>query len=685
MSATYLFGFNIFLSAFLIFFIQPMSAKFLLPQYGGSAFVWIACLLFFQMSLFIGYAYAYLLDRFLKIRNQVLTHVILIALAFYFMPLDIPAPSPAVSSPLAQIVYSLIASLLIPLTLVSSTSPLLQHWYCYCTKSEYPYRFYAISNAGSLIGLLGYPLYLEMWFPVDVQFLIWSSLFLLFAALSLGCSWCAFSKRKPSVQESKASLPKPTFWQISSWVLLPFISSALLVATTFYISQNLINMPLIWVLPLALFLISFIITFSDFRRTDTSFWNQLYIVWVALFSWLIFKNLFNGIDIILVLLALMYSAMMVCHAKLYQLRPPTKDLTLFYLMIAFGGMMGGLFVNLATWLQIKYWWDLYLPVLGVAVLSAIFAYHRYQAKPTKWTFSPCIIALLTLPMFSLTVLNNLKTSSKEEIYRHRNPYGIVTVLEKEIDTLQNYRQLRHGSIIHGLQFINPPMDTWPTSYYGYQSGVGGAISYLHTKQPSISVGAIGLGAGTIATLTKEKDTISFYEIDRDIIEVSSQYFSYLTNAKADIKIHLGDGRVNLQQLSDKEQKPIFDLIVVDAFSGDSIPFHLITKESFDLYQTLLKPNGIIAFHISNMYMDLTHITKGLVENSEIKHLLVTNQSDHQKGVFLSEWVLLTTDPSMRHWLKHAHYKIQPDHLIKPILWTDGSNSLIPILRLTSLQ
>lgn len=673
MKTSLVFAFNILIGAFLVFFIQPTSAKFILPAYGGSAYVWIACILFFQLSLFIGYLYAYLINRLLSAKYQAIIHILLIGVSLIYLPIAIDAPNRHIPSPAFQILGSLIDSMLLPLVLVSATSPLMQHWYAQTTGSKFPYKFYAISNAGSLLGLLGFPFLLELWLNVPAQFNLWSLLYVVFVLLSLAvCGLCLMrSQSAPSTVLSSLAATS-----LVKWAGLSAISSALLVAGTFYITQNLINMPLLWVIPLALYLISFIITFSDPKQIKLSFWHQNFVIWGLLFAWLLASNNLNGFDVIIVLIMLMFSGMMVTHSTLYRLRPVPEHLTLFYVMVALGGVFGSLFVNIITLANINHWWDLYLPLLAIAGLSLTFALRLYRPSPSIWHGMQLAASAFVIPAMVVAILLHINISQGDEIYRHRNFYGIISVIDKAPDQASHFRQLKHGSIVHGFQFLHPDMKQMPTAYYSHQSGVGGAFSFLH-QYGAIKVGAIGLGTGTIAALAKPGDSIDFYEIDQDIIYASQSYFSFLSDSQAAIQIIHDDGRLGLGS----SQTSKYDLLVIDAFSGDTIPFHLITEEAFELYQSMLKPNGIIAFHISNIYLNLAHVTHTLADKHWFNHEFVISAGDAKAGAFAADWCLLSQNTQLRPWLENNHYTLAPNAKLKEVVWTDASNSLLSVVRL----
>lgn len=682
-----LFALTIFLSAFLIFFIQPLLAKSLLPSFGGSVFVWVVSMLFFQFGLLLGYAYAYVVSR-ISIRWQVIIHISLLAISFYYIRNTLPAFDwQEAGWPPLQLFTLLCGKILLPFSILSATSPLFQSWYCKIKQTDFPYYFYSISNAGSLIGLFGFPLFFELWFALNNQMLVWNGLYGVYAILTLLCAIPVIHLiRAPHkiVHQKTEEVDKIPNFQIFLWLALTFLSSAFMLATSNFILQNIINMPLIWILPLALFLVSYIVTFAREKKYQREFWALSIAIWLIIFSWAIYKdvtpnNLINGTAI---LLALLYSCCMFCHGELIQLKPPVSQLTLFYLLIALGGVLGGLFVTIGGYWLFNDLWDYYIPLIIIAFSSLVILYQAYKNKPSLYRFATVLISAFGIAFVIFVKVEPLFQKDISLVDKRRNAFGMIRVSDViSSDPTYHKRKLVHGPILHGVQFLDKHMKKIPTTYYGTISGVGIAASFLRDKhKDNLNIAVIGLGTGTIAALTKEKDKIDFYDIDKDIIEISQQYFSFLKDSPAKYNLYLGDGRIELQKKLNKQGPRQYDLIVLDAFNGDSIPFHLITLEAIKVYEQLLKPNGIIAYHISNKFINLVPVTKALANEIDSQHFIVYTAGDIQTATNASAWVLISNHQALAPWL----YQLDPDIILsdkqhKPRLWTDLKNSMLPLL------
>lgn len=680
-----LYAFTIFLSAFLVFFIQPLLAKSLLPTFGGSIFVWVVSMLFFQFGLLTGYSYAYVLSL-CRVPLQVIVHFLLLTISFYFISNALPTSYEHQTGwPPFELFKLLSAKILLPFILLSSTSPLLQSWYCKIEKTDFPYYYYSISNAGSLIGLFCFPLFFEWWLGLDRQMMTWNVLYITFASACFFCS-LPLLKATPILLSASSEANKSSLSTILilKWLGLTILSSAFMLASSNYILQNIINMPLIWILPLALYLITFIITFAKPKKYQRNFWALSTAIWLALLSWAIYRHEIanNFLHGSIVVLALMYSVCMVCHGELIQLKPSTKHLTLFYLIMSIGGILGGLFVTIGGYWLFNDLWDYYIPLSAAAIICIILLYKEYQQRPTYFHLFTFISCLLSLGFFITIQLKPLWDSQLELVAKKRNAYGLIRVEEFKSTTNPqfNQRRLMHGPIIHGMQYLDLDKRSIPTSYYGMESGVGYALSFLQSINESpLKIAVIGLGTGTIATLADAGDELHFYDIDENIIEVSKSYFTFLNDSPAKHKIFLGDGRIEMQKLLNTAGSQHYDLIVLDAFNGDSIPFHLMTQEAMTLYRQHLKAGGIIAFHISNKFMDLKPVTKALANLHSFLHFSIITPGDRAIGTFSSSWTLLSGNLQLAVWIyEHKPEAILHDKNLKPILWTDNFNSMLPL-------
>lgn len=671
----YQFGLSIFLSAFLLFFIQPLLAKALLPLFGGAGFVWVTAMLLFQIGLLAGYFYAYCLTQLCAEKTQAWVHFFLLAASFYFIPIDLQQLACWREGwPPLAVAKALSVCILVPFAVISASSPLLQHWYCVLQKTPYPYYYYAVSNLGSLLGLLGYPFLIEPFIGLQRQSQIWSWLYLIYALLCTICLIQLLSRKTNSFIEIVAG--KISREQTMVWIGLTMLSSAMLISITRYFNQNILDFPLFWVIPLSLYLISFIVTFARPNGYGRPFWLILF-AGVSLVSvcYLYFYTL-NQISGILCLLALLYSGCMICHGELIRNKPPQQYLTLFYLYIALGGALGGGLANAIAFMPFTKWWDFFLPIVLISLISA-WLMEKETYFSSKRVRRVLFIMSAFIPAAWLFVSQFSSSSLSERlVYQHRNVYGNMRVSDMiTVNRADERRILVHGTIVHGSQFTDPEKQLWPTTYYGKQSGLGLAIDYLKVQsQEPLKVAVIGLGVGTVSALLKAQDRVTFFELDPDVTMIAKKYFTFLEKAPPQTDIILGDGRIEMQKLHDHKIQPHYNLIVLDAFSGDNIPAHLITKEAIQLDLSLLAPEGILAMHISNRYVDLIPIMKGLAEYYSYDLYIIGSSKNKKEGTEEAEWAILTKNPQFKTFLKPQQ------RTKKTLLWTDDKSSILPILK-----
>ncbi len=676
-------GVGIFTSAFLIFFIQLLLAKHMLPQFGGSAFVWITSILFFQTGLLLGYFYAYLLAKLPSKRLQAFIHFGLLLASLYFIPIQLDGfvinnqQWPPIS------VWQLLCSIsLLPFIVISASSPLLQHWYCQIKESEFPYYFYSISNTGSLLGLLGYPFLIEPFIGLHQQAQLWTLMYLCYCFICLICMVHLLRIKKTPMY---AKVPfNITIIKANQWLFLSFISSALLLAVTQFLTQNVINLPLMWVIPLGLYLISFIVTFSKTTGYDRHFWFSAFLIFLTLTLWLIYMESLSGYDVVIVLLGLLYSACMICHGELILRKPSLRSLTTFYLFISLGGVLGSLFVNLVAYVLLGKWWDFYIPLLLLTIMVVTISYQKYRAKQLTWETevltSTCLIIIV-----GLTIVCIIQPKT-EVLTEKRSLYGFIRIFDHLPNKKYAYREMRHGQITHGVQALATDKQMIPTTYYGEKSGVKLSIEYLrqHKKEP-LNIAVIGLGVGTIASLGAKGDNIDFYELDENVKDFAYQYFTYLKSSPANIKVILGDARLSMVKAQFSPTFKHYDLIVADAFNGDAIPFHLLTHEAIQLYQHLLTKDGIIALHTTNTYLSFYPLTFNLAKDQNLQHIWVQTLGQPLKLNYTNYWALLSQDPVLTAWMKQqSGIKIVDFTPKSDILWTDDFNSILPLLRILSL-
>jgi len=645
------YGLVIFASAFLLFQVEPLLGKLILPWFGGSASVWVVCLLFFQVVLLLGYFYAHTLVGRFRARTQGRIHAALLILSLLALPI-VPRDSwkPATPfHPALHILCLLAVTAGLPYFLLSSTSPLSQAWYARKNSQGTPYRFYAISNLGSMLALISYPIVVEPWAATSHQGRGWSWAY---AGVAVLCALLALStSRKDEISNESAALPSPG-WKIQLlWLSLAACGSALLLAVTHHITQNIAAVPLLWIIPLALYLLSFILCFESEKWYRRDFFLRLLGVAVGAMAYALAPS-FAGLPLMVsipIFCCGLFVACMFCHGELARLKPPAGQLTCFYLMCSLGGAVGALAVALVTpWL---FSGDYELRIaLGCCAVLALVVLHRDPTSPfyrARWQLSWLLVVAL-----AVAVVVGLGMTAHEERkgarVMVRNFYGVLRVVEQSApdgDSVMGRpmpssgaslrcEKLMNGSIDHGLQFLAPALRDQPTTYYGPESGAGIALKAAGAAKP-LNVGLIGLGVGTLAAYGRPGDHYKFYEINPLDAQLASQDFTFLRDSAAKIDVVLGDGRLSLE----REEPQEFDVLVVDAFSGDSIPVHLLTREALELYFRHLKPGGVLAVHASNQYLDLAPVVAATALGLGKEAVRVENQADGQRGIYRAIWVL----------------------------------------------
>ncbi|GEP42796.1 fused MFS/spermidine synthase [Brevifollis gellanilyticus] len=784
------------LSAFLLFQVQPVISKFILPWFGGSPGVWTTCMLFFQIVLFGGYAYAHALTR-LRPKAQWIVHSVLLLVALIFLPIapgDFWKPA-GNEEPAGRILLLLLGTVGLPYFVLSSTSPLTQVWFTRAMPGKSPWRLYALSNLGSLAALLTYPFLIEPSWDVTQQTWVWSGGFVLFAGLSLwlakksvslapvtsapeavvasGPEGLLVPPAEPEVIEQPAT---PRWWQRLLWVLLPAAASALLLATSNHVSQDVAVVPFMWVIPLSLYLLTFIICFEHERWYGSWFWALLALG--ILFVTAVGKKLDvtaepmpNYLFSLGWAFAAVFAACMVCHGELARLKPRTSHLTEFYLLMSLGGALGGLLVSLVapqvfvTYLE----WPLGLIVcfvvawcawaawvwrssfrrlaitVGALALAAGIVHWRAKAyvqpltdqqhwrsvlaeilasldkafykwlkalpsvtqnqiisleDPKEWALYACVtVAALVLAVliyrqprraanylvivasFGLAAsgvysLQDQTLTVDKRLERVRNFYGALNVDEEWSDVLDSQsRTLTHGGIIHGKQSTTTALREQPVTYYGHESGIGKALDTL-VNRPDARVGIVGMGAGTTACYAQAGQVWRFYEINPEIPRLATKYFTYLADGEkrgAKIDTVLGDARLMLEREPDQK----FDVLLLDAFSGDAIPMHLLTQEAFAIYKRHMKPDGIIAVHVTNSYLALAPVVNKLADNIGWKTTRVITEVEEERDLDSTDYVMVTVnEPFLQANKPHEPEAKEPDDVP---LWTDRRHDLFQIL------
>ena len=691
-----IFAISVFLSAFLLFQVQPMIGKFILPWFGGTPAVWSTVMLFFQVLLTGGYAYAYWLIGRIKDRRQNIIHIglsilaliVLIALAFtWSSPVTPPAAlRPAnVSSPILNIFKLLLISVGLPYFILASNGPLMQAWFSRIFPQQSYARLYALSNLGSLLGLLAYPTLIEPNLSLKNQGWLWSSGFILFGLLIIWIAARAQNRRTEEpfdvqgVIDSAAASNRPTSALMSLWIALSATASLLLLSVTNQISQEVAVIPFLWILPLMLYLLSFILTFSGERGYNRKVYLILFALSVALLLYVLFN--LESVSIYLQILAycaLMFTACMLCHGELYLLRPDAGYLTSFYLMVSIGGALGGIFVSLVAPVVFNGYWEfmvalamtlaLWLTVLRVGRNSNHFAWARFM------------LTVFLLATISLSLLGGLSGI----LFADRNFYGVIRVRELQPKgSNESAFAMSHGVTVHGLQFIKPELRDVPTTYYIPDGGAGLALMNHPRAGEGLKVGMLGLGIGTLAVYGQPGDEYRLYEINSivvDLAEGQAGYFSFVSDSQAHVTSVLGDARISLERELAEGHPQNFDVLVLDTFSSDSIPVHLVTKEAFDLYLKHLAPDGIIAAHISNLHLDLKPVFWQLAKHYGL-HLILVDYPGDSNGGYPTEWLLLARDPALLQIpAMQAHAEDLSNYSTEIQLWTDDYSNLFQILK-----
>lgn len=669
---------SVLLSAFLMFLIQPMIAKMILPNFGGSAFVWGTCIFFFQTALLLGYGYAYLLSQLIQQRIQVYLHLILLGLSLCFMPITIMQHELFLRVyPPLQVFLTLGMSVMLPVTLISATNPLLQYWYSSLKYTEFPHKYYSISNIGALLGLVVYPFLFEPFSPTSWQVKTYSILYGAYL-VSISVTALYFYQAERLVQYDKKS-DYHVYYHPIKWVLLTCLSSALLISITQFLTENVLNLPLLWVVPLALFLISYVITFSSSRDYQATFWVPACIIFVLLAFMPFELKIKDGIDMVIVHLAVLFSACMVCHGELIKLKPSNSKLTVFYLYIALGGVLGGIFVNFIAPYIFNRREDFYILILIAFCLSLTFQFKFYYKAKKGWDLFLGLCGLFSIAYIGYVFFVYDAPYVYKTSQYYRSPYGVLKVekLQFNNEAKEKVKALFHGIIVHGVQFEAPQKQGIATTYYSKASGLYEGISFVRQYHPLLHVGAIGLGIGTLAAYGLPGDQFRFYEINHQVIDIARNQFNFISQSKAMTTTVLGDARISLSaELNYKKNN--FNLIVVDAFNGDAIPYHLLTREALALYQGHLTKDGMIAFHITNTYVDLIPIIKGLANSIQCPVHFLYNEGNEDLMQLRSMWALLSCHPAFDAWIqKYASNEFSTSD--RSILWTDDQNSIIPIL------
>ena len=684
----------VFVSAFLLFQVQPVIAKFILPWYGGSPAVWTTCLLFFQVALLAGYTYAHLLAQNVSIRRQPLIHLGLLFVSFVLLPIapSSESVSPGEQQPTYEILILLATTVGIPFIIISASAPLLQHWFANAHPGRSPFRLYALSNAGSLLALLSYPVLIEPMLDLDAQTGAWSIGYVVFAIL---CAICALPLLRGSVAPAheSADVPEPNGVVSGTdkllWVLLAACGSTVLLATTNQMCQDVAVVPFLWVLPLSLYLITFIICFENDRWYQRAIWIPFLLLSVGALVFLLHQDYAGGEMPLVYQIAIyslaMFGCCMVCHGELVRRRSSIGNLTTFYLYVALGGALGGLFVNLVAPLIFDGFWELHVSLVLTGVLagsciyfdrSGIVSNRQRRSFAVVWT--PIVVVL------AVSLLQHIQRQHVDSVLNTRSFYGVLHVYEYDRGEPKHNRSFYHGRIQHGSQYLGPNMEFRPSIYYAENSGVALAFTqhpkrtWVPGQSKPLKIGVLGLGAGAVSVHATDIDSIRFYELNPQVEDIAREYFTYLDHgARQDVV--LGDARLSLERELHETGPQGYDIMIIDAFSGDSVPMHLLTAEAFDLYVKHLAPGGVLALNITNFHLDLSDVVRQQADRLEMPALFYV-MDETRFYEYTNNWVLMTKNEGFlgrrRVRLGQSEW---PRENPRPIFWTDKFSNLFEVI------
>ncbi len=731
----FLFAFTLFVSASLMFIVQPMFGKTLLPLLGGSPAVWNTCMVFYQTILFLGYLYAHYLATHIKQHRQIQIHAIVIIISFLALPLALPdnASPPTESNPTLWLMWILLLAIGLPFFVVSTTSTLLQKWFANIGHhtSHDPYYLYAASNSGSLLALLSYPFLIEPNIGLATQKILWSGGYVLLSLLIISCGLLLWrSQQKPLNEKQEPETENVTLYTKIHWGLLAFVPSSLLLGLTNFISTDIASVPLLWIIPLTLFLLSFVLVFSSWadkiHPLMVNFQPVILLPFIA-YSFINPALLPYWLDLLLHLTAF-FLAIMVCHGELAKSRPKTAHLTTFYLIMSFAGMLGGMFntfvapfvfqgvyeypimivaaLLLRPGLLTKTCMDLktiknlslhavfpvLLFIIGLSLYHLINNFSAYLDSigvvlillaGLTYAFRKQTITLALLTATLLFFSIGLHSILSHTLYQKRSFFGVFSVREamliNENNQPEKYHELFHGTTKHGAERLAPHLKKIPLTYYSRPGPMGQLFEAFENKNDHWVIGSVGLGAGALACYAKPQQKWTFYEIDPLVIEIArnTHYFQYLSLCAKNATMKVGDARLSLKN----EPTEKFDLLILDAFSSDAIPIHLLTQEAIQLYFDKLKPNGILAFHITNRHLAIKKVIANHAQTLKLAALIQEFKPKNPAPlVVATDWVVMSRDPKTLNPLAKSRLgtwqKLPLYFNMKP--WTDDFTNILAI-------
>jgi len=682
---------TIALSAFLLFLVQPIVAKQILPWFGGTSAVWTTCMVFFQAVLLGGYAYAHALSSHASARSQARVHIALLAVSLALLPIVVRESfKPGGEEDAAlSILWLLAATIGLPYFLLSATGPLLQRWIAHRYPEKTVYRLFALSNLGSLLGLLAFPFLIEPFAPSATQARAWSAAYAVFALACAITAWqaqraLAAGAGEPVVATGVTAAPPataaaPGAGDYARWLAFAALGSVLLLATTSHITQNIASVPFLWVLPLTLYLLSFVLAFEGRGGRgwyERRWWLLPTLLLVVAMSWGLSASrgvLDIGVAVPLYCAGLFFACTF-CHGELAQAKPAPRYLTHFYLTVSAGGALGGMAVGLLAPRLLPAYFELPLALFALAVLASTLVVGQ------RTLIGPALVAAAATAYSGWQYVDFVHEGT---IVMQRSFHGTLRVREAGSGE-QQVRRLMHGVILHGEQFTRAPDRLEPGTYYARSSGIGLAIAAKQAGGP-VKMGLVGLGVGTLAAYGRAGDELRFYELDPQVIDVAQRDFTYLSSTPARIDFEVGDARLSLERELKRGGPRRYDVLAIDAFSSDSIPVHLITREAVELYARHLAPDGIVAVHISNRFLDLKPVLANIAQATGLAARLVSDTPADERAGSNTDWVLLARDPQVLEAPPIAG-RAEP---LAPVpglsLWTDQFNNLLDVLKIDPLD
>jgi len=667
-----LYAVTIFTSAFLLFLVQPIMAKQILPWFGGSAAVWTTCLVFFQFLLLAGYAYSDWTTRKLDARQQVVLHTVLLVASLAVLPITPDASwKPAGGEDPAWRILGLLAVTIgLPYFLLSTTGPLVQAWFARSFPAGTVYRLFALSNFGSLLALIAYPFAVEPWITTAHQSWGWSAGYVLFVALCIASAVYSARYRPQAAAIAAApetdAGPPPALHDYAAWLLLSAMGSFMLLAVTNYITHDVASVPFLWILPLTIYLLTFIFCFEGRGWYRRSIFLGPLLVIVCAMAWALHgeRGIMEIKEAVPLNLVGLFVMCMFFHGELAAGKPAPRYLTRFYLMVSLGGALGGLVVGLVAVKLFNTYYEFGVGLVVTLVIAAYITRFMHALVP--------MIALAAIGFSGFHIYQYIESLTSNARVMTRNFYGTLRVKDTGSGD-EAVRRLMHGVIMHGEEYLAESRRNEATTYYGATSGIGRVIKAL--EESPLRVGVVGLGTGTMASYGRKGDVYRFYEINPQVVDIAHNEFGFLGGSGAAIEIVLGDARLGME----REPPQNYDVLVIDAFSSDSIPVHLITREAMAVYLRNMKPGGVVAFHVTNRFLNLAPVVKRIADEYKLHTALISDDAE-DSDLARTDWVMVTRDKALLDQPDIAEYASAIDEIRGLRVWTDDFNNLFQILK-----